>query len=247
VALALDTLVVFGYGPVERRGDRPHLNAYARLNALAAGMLLSKGHAEHLLITGGRTGGADLPSEAELMGAYVARVFGVSGERMTLEPHATDTVDNLVFTANLLDAAGAATQRLGFLALKMHLPRIRYLAELVRLDGEGLALEEVVAERSRRHAHLLNALRQSPSYAQLAASQVRAMRGLAELPEFWLPPLGRLENPARLRHVRDHPAVSTLGLPHDAEAFREALATSPRRYPEPHPDDTRLGLEAALG
>ena len=242
--MAVSTLIVFGYGPV---GAGERLNVYARLAALAAGMLLERGAAKRLLITGGRTGGDALPSEAALMASYLTHRFRVAPGQVALEERARDTLDNLVLSANLLDTEGRADDRPGFLALKMHGPRIRYLADLVGLEGNCIALERVVAARSERHRRLLEGLTKTPAYARLAASQVRAMRGLAELPGFWLPPLGRLENPARLRRVQDHPAVAHLNLPTELNAFKNTLLDLPRRYPEPHPDDLRLGLEAARG
>jgi putative Holliday junction resolvase len=215
--------VVFGYGPV---GGSGRLNVYARREALAAGTLLESGAAKRLLIPGGRTGDDALPSEAALMALSVARHVPVSPVVM-LEERAADTLDNVVLSANLLDAerggGSCADERLGFLALRMHGPRVRYLAELVGLEGAFIALEPVVAARSARHRRLLERLTKTPSYARLAASQVRAMRGLAELPGFWLPPLGRLENPDRLRHVQQHPTVASLNLPTNPDAFKDAL------------------------
>lgn len=244
----LDTLVVFGYGPVAAGGK---LTIYARLAALAAGTLLERGVAKRLLITGGRTGGDALPSEAALMASYLARCFRVVPGQVVLEERAADTLDNVVLSANLLDAerggGGRADECLGFLALRMHGPRVRHLAELVGLTGEFTPLERVVAARSERHGRLLEGLTKTPAYARLAASQVRAMRGLRGLPNFWLPPLVGLENPVRLRRVQTHPALASLNLPTDPDAFKNALLNMPRRYPEPHPDDLRLGLEAARG
>ncbi len=240
----LDTLIVFGYGPVEA-GLKP--NVYARLVALAAGTLLKRGEAKRLLITGGRTGGDALPSEAALMASYLTRRFRVAPGQVALEEHAADTLDNLVLSANLLDAEGQADEHLGFLALQLHGPRIQYLADLIGLTGAFTPLEAVIAERSKRHGRFLERLTQTPAYARLAASQGRAMRGLAELPGFWLPPLGRLEKPARLRRVQDHPTVTRLNLPTELNAFKNALLGLPRRYPEPHPDDLRLGLGAVRG
>ena len=235
---------MFGYGPVERGG---RLNVYARLAALAAGTLLREGATKRLLITGGRTGGGDLPSEAALLADDLTRRFGVSPAQVVLEEQAHDTLDNLVFSANMLDAEGRADDRLGFLALRMHGPRIRYVADLVGLTGTFVALEGIISERSERHRRFLESLSRTPSYARLAASQVRAMRGLTELPDFWLPPLRGLKSPERLRRLQKHPAVSRLGLPEDLPMFRDALGNRPRRYPEPHPDDMQRGLEAARG
>ena len=236
--------MVFGYGPVEPDG-RP--NVYARRAALAAGTLSGQGATKRLLITGGRTGGDDLPSEAVLLAGYLTRRLGVSSERLVLEEGARDTIDNLVFSANLLDAEGRADDRLGFLALRLHGPRIGYLADLVGLTGTFVALEGVIAERAERHCRFLEDLSRTPLYGDLAASQVRALRGLAQLPDFWLPPLGGLKSPERLRRLQKHPTVSKLGLPEDLTMFRQALRNRPRRYPEPHPDDMQRGLEAARG
>lgn len=242
--MVVDTLVVFGYGPVEAGG---RLNVYARLAALAAGTLLGRGAAKRLLVTGGRTGGDALPSEVALIADYLTRQFRVSPAQIRLEQRARDTLDNVVLSANLLDAEGRAGNRLGFLALRLHGPHIRYLADFVGLTGTFVALEEALAERSERHRRFLESLSRTPSYARLAASQVRAMRGLTELHDFWLPPLGKLENPERLRRLQKHPTVSRLGLPEDPTMFRQALRKRPRRYPEPHPDDMERGLEAVRG
>ena len=246
MVLGFDTLVVFGYGPVERDG---RLNVYARLAALAAETLLRQGATKRLLVTGGRTGGDDLPSEAALLADHLTRRFGASPAQLVLEERARDTIDNLIFSANMLDVEGRADDRLGFLALRLHGPRIsiRYLADLVGLTGTFVALEGIIAERSERHRRFLEDLSRTPSYARLAASQARAMRGMAQLPDFWLPPLGGLENPERLRRLQKHPAVSRLGFPEDLTMFRDALDNRPRRYPEPHPDDMQRGLEAARG
>ncbi len=238
----LDTLIVFGYGPVETDG----INVYARLSALAAGTLLEQGKTERLLLTGGYTGGETSPSEAELMAAYLRRNFQVVPERIVLETQATDTLENLVLSANLLDAEKRSYDRLGFLALQMHGPRIKYLADLVGLKGKFIALEPIVEARSARHRKLLGYLRTTPSYARLAASQVRAMRGLRELPGFWVPPLGKL-NTERLQRLQHHPALSKLNLPENLDVFRQALLTMPRRYPEPQPDNVQRGSGALDG
>ena len=236
----VDTLIVFGYGPVRAGGK---LNSYARLSVLAAGTLLEQGKTKRLLITGGHTGGESLPAEAELMASYLRRNFQVRAGQIRLETHAADTIDNLVLSANLLETEGRSADRLGFLALQMHGPRIAYLADLVGLKGEFFALEPLIAARSARHKRLWGNLTRTSSYARLASSQVRATRGLKELPGFWLPPLGNLST-ERLRRLQQHPALAKLDLPDDVNAFRHALLTMPRRYPEPQPDDMQRGLEA---
>lgn len=236
-----DVLIVFGYGPVEARGNGARLNLYGRLNTLTAGVLYTTGRAKRLLLTGGRTGGAALPPEAELMARTLGRTFGVPPSALRLEPCAQDTLDNLALSAALLDAQPALPQRLGFLALELHLPRIRLLAERIGLAGRTLAAEPLFAARSARHARFLEALKAAPSYRALLSSQKRAMRGLAEMPDYWLPPLAALPD-ARLERIRRREDVQTFcrtrGLGADTvTAFRTSLHLLPRRFPEPRPED----------
>ena len=227
--------------------QRPRLNLYGRLNALAAGMLYKRGGVGRVLITGGRTGGAALPSEAELMGRYLS-AFSLPREAFVLEEKATDTVTNFVFVANLLDSS-SLPDNLTFLALGLHLPRIRRLAALFGLEGDFISTEEVVRERSHRHRRLLDALLSldTESYVKLLTDQVRAMRGLQTLPHYWLPPAAGLENEARLERLLAQASVQDFsrarGLePQTPSDLRTALSSVPRRFPEPRADDREAAL-----
>ncbi len=243
------TLIVFGYGPVQA-DETFNLNVHARLNALAAGMLYQHGEAERIVITGGRTGGADLPSEAEYIKRYLIRNFDVPKEVVILEQQATDTVTNFVYVANILDRSSLSTN-LGFLAFGFHLPRIQYLADLFSLTGNSIATEEVVKERSERHERLLRDLLtlKNETYRKLLTDQVRSLRGLDTLPEHWLPPAAQLQNEARLTSMMKLEQVQTFlssrGLASQTPAdFRALLSSIPRRFPEPKPEDREKALSA---
>ena len=240
------TLVVFGYGPVEAE-PRPRLNLYGRLNALAAGMLYKRGGVGRVLITGGRTGGAALPSEAELMRRYMG-VFELPQEAFVLEEKATDTITNFVFVANLLDRS-SAPDNLTFLALGFHLPRIRYLAALFGLEGDFIPAEEVVRERSYRHRRLLDALLslEKEEYVKRLTAEVRAVRGLETLPDYWLPPAAGLESEARLKRLLEREQVQAFLKarrlePRTPSNLKIALSSLPRRFPEPREDDREAAL-----
>ncbi len=240
------TLVVFGYGPVEAE-PRPRLNLYGRLNALAAGMLYERGGVGRVLITGGRTGGAAFPSEAELMMRYMG-TFELPREAFVLEEKATDTITNFVFVVNLLDRS-SVSDNLTFLAFGFHLPRIRYLAALFGLEGDFIPAEEVVRERSHRHRQLLNALLslEKEEYVKRLTAEVRAVRGLETLPDYWLPPAAGLENEARLERLLELEQVRAFfkacGLePQTPADLRTALSSVPRRFPEPREDDREAAL-----
>lgn len=92
-------------------------------------------------------------------------------------------------------------------------------------------------EALRGRARLLDDLERSASYRGLEVSRARAMRGLNELPDYWLPPLAKLTSDARLERVRtlddvrrflSARALSATSL----EAFRSALEAIPHRFPE---------------
>ena len=240
------TLIVFGYGPVE--ADKTfNLNIYARLNALAAGTLYQRGGVEHMIITGGPTGGADLPSEAEAMARVLKSNFDIPDEAAVLEHRATDTIANFVYVANILDTLDPHAQ-LGFLAFGFHLPRIQRLANLFGLAGDATATEEVVRERSKRHRELLRDLLnlENETHRKLLTDQVRSLRGL-DSPEYWLPPVAQLQSEARLRSIMKLEQVQTFldsrGLaPRTPTDFRAALSTLSRRFPEPKPEDREKAL-----
>ncbi len=236
------TLVVFGYGPVEANKNC-NLNIYGRLNALAAGILYQRGEVERIILTGGHTGGAALPSEAEAMKRYLMRNFDIPEEVLVLENQATDTITNFVFVANILDGL-EAQNNLIFLALGFHLPRIRYLADLFDLKGGFIAAEETVQERSAHHKKLLRDLLsgENETHLELLTAQARALRGLREIPEYWLPPTVHLDSESRLESIMCLDQVQTFlrsrGLnPTTPTDFKTILSSMMRCFPEPQSED----------
>ncbi len=187
-----DVIVAFGYGPVlpGRRPGTGRLNRFARINALAAGMLYRAGLARGILPTGGRTGGPHLPSEAFLMAEWMKVRFGVPEEAFLLEEEAVDTVYNVVYAANLLDRRFDRPPRLLFVGMGFHLPRIRAICRRVGLEGAFVAAEEVVKHRSPRHARylawLLNPAR--PDVIALYQHEAFWLRRFLEVEAYWTTP-----------------------------------------------------------
>lgn len=241
------TLIVFGYGPVEAH-KAFNLNLYGRLNALAAGILYQHGKIGRIVVTGGHTGGADLPTEAECAKRFLVRHFDIPEEIILLENQATDTITNFVYVANILDHLSLPAD-LTFLAFGFHLPRIQYLADLFGLSGESVAAEEVVWGRSRRHRRLLHNLLNSEdeSFRKLLIDQVRSLRSLETMPEYWLPPTEQLCSEKRLRSIMRLEQVQAFlrakGLePRTPTDFRTTLSSLSRRFPEPEPKDREKAL-----
>ncbi len=244
------TLIVFGYGPIEANKNF-NLNVYGRLNALAAGMLYQRDETGRIVPTGGRTGGAGLPSEAEAMKRHLLRNFDLPEEVIVLEHQASDTVTNFVHVANILDGLEARSN-LTFLAFGFHLSRIRHLADLFGLEGDFIAAEAVVGERSARHQKLLRDLLNldNETYLKLLTGQVRGMRGLKEIPEYWLPPAAQLQSERRLESIMQSMQVQTFlrsrGLnPAAPTDFKAVLSAIPRRFPEPKPEDRKRAVREA--
>lgn len=237
-----DAVVAFGYGPVEA-GSTPgsyRLNVYGRINAIATGMLYQSHNIRSIIPTGGKTGGRDKPSEAELMARLIQSKFDIPESAFTLEQEAMDTIFNIVHVANIIDQSPQKYQNLLFVAIGCHLPRIRAICSLVKLNGSFIAAEAVVSLRSERHKHLLLKLLnvENSSYATMLANQERGIRGIRELPEYWMPPLGTLSNTQRLREIlATHQVQSFLDSYHINIAFisddnlHASISLIPRKLP----------------
>lgn len=238
-----DAIVAFGYGPVQV-GFIPgvcRLNLYGRINAIATGILYQILNIERIIPTGGRTGGSDKPSEAELMAQMIQSKFGIPESVFILEEEAMDTIYNIVHVANIIDQSPQLEQNLLFVAMGFHLPRIREICSLLRINGSFIAAEAVVKLRSQRHPHLLFKLLHPDNinYASMLESQERGLRGIREIPEYWIPPLGTLNNTQRLREILANAGVQFFLKNHDidtnslsAEALHQAISLIPRKFPD---------------
>jgi len=199
-----DAIIAFGYGPVQP-GATPNssrLNVYGRINAIATGLLYQSYNIGKIIPTGGKTGGLDKPSEAALIARLIQSKFAIPKSAFILEEAAVDTIFNIVQIANIIDQSPQPYQNLLFVALGCHLPRIQELCSLVGLtaefseiccscNGYFIAAESVLELRSERHKRFLVKFLQpeNASYAKLLADQERAIRGIREIPEYWLPPM----------------------------------------------------------
>lgn len=238
-----DAIIAFGYGPVES-GSQPkfcRLNTYGRINAIATGMLYQSCHIGRIIPTGGKTGGLDKPSEAQLIAHIIQSKFDIPESVFTLEEQAVDTIFNIVHVANIIDQSPQLYQNLLFVAMGFHLPRIQKICSFVGLDGSFIAAESVVKIRSERHKRLLLKLLnpENTSYAKLLTDQERGIRGLREIPEYWIPPLGVLSNTYRLLKILESkPIFSFLSRyqidinSEPIEDLRIKIGAIPRKYPD---------------
>lgn len=233
-----DALIAFGYGPVQA-GSTPgsfRLNLYGRINAIATAMLYQSCNIGKIIPTGGKTGGINKPSEAKLLAKLIQSKFDIPQSVFILEEEAWNTIFNVVHVANIIDSSPGLYNNLLFVALGCHLPRIQEICSLVGLTGCFVAAESVVKIRSERYKHLLSQLLtlENASYSQLVFSQERGLRGIREIPEYWLPPMGSLKNPQRLRKILESNSLGDNQIDLDAESIddlRTKISSIPRKFP----------------
>ncbi len=237
-----DAIVAFGYGPVEG-GSVPgtyRLNLYGRINALATGLLYQSLNINKIIPTGGKTGGSEKPSEAAMMARIIQSKFAIPASSFTLEEEAMDTIYNLVHVANIIDTSPKLHQNLLFVAMGFHLPRIQAICSLVNLNGSFIAAESVVKLQSKHHGNFLRKILHpdNPTYTMMIKNQERGLRGIRELPEYWIPPLGSLKNSQRLQESlattqaqsclqRYH--IDTTSIP--TEELQQVIRLIPRQFP----------------
>lgn len=238
------TFIVFGYGPVlptRCRYVSGKLNEYGRITALGAGMLYQKYRPQFIIPTGGKTGGLDKPSEAELIVRILKTIFAIPEDTFIIEDTAMNTIQNIIYSANIVDRLGLDPKDLLFISMGFHIQRIKEICAIVGLSGRFVSAEKIVERRSRRHRRLLSKLL-SPKreqYAKILSEQERWLRGLREIPEYWLPEMEKIENNNRLIDIlklkKVQPLLQSHGIDPDRtspEDVRIWLRKIPRKFPD---------------
>jgi vancomycin permeability regulator SanA len=127
------TVLVFG-----RRllGDVPDPDYQQRLSRALA--LVEQGHADHLLLLGGRSGAQQSEAAA---GEHWLRQHGLRGDvRLQLEQDSVDSLENLRHARQLL-RTDASLPPVALVTNRYHLARCRMLARRLGFDGLPIAAE----------------------------------------------------------------------------------------------------------
>ena len=193
----MKAIVIYGCGPQ----DADELTPIGELNVEAGVKLFHQlfGQKVRIIPTGGRTGKSYF-SEAEIMGRRL-RQLGVPNEQIVLEPKATNTIENVVLMTNIVDMIGL--NLLIHVTPQHHLPRIRELCFLVGIDeiSEYCPSQEILGE-----SHPLVKKTEKAIGIQ-ARNEDRWMRGLREIPEYWLPQTAQVESLERFRYILGHQRI----------------------------------------
>ncbi len=177
----MEAIVLYGCGPQNSN----ELNPVGKFVTEAAAKLFHQSPGEMRIIpTGGRTGRSSF-SEAEVMTKELVRL-GVPEECIIPEPNATNTIENLVFVANIVDKMGL--DYLIHITNRVHMPQVKELCKLIGL--EKISSYEIADEIIKCEIEDTRAKNIS-----------RWMRGLQEIPLYWLPQMAQIENPKRWEYI----------------------------------------------
>ncbi|HMS22902.1 MAG TPA: YdcF family protein [Candidatus Levybacteria bacterium] len=163
-----EDLIVFGQGPVIGRDSRTKpmpgsrevedINIWGKTVARAAAELKVAGTIGRIIISGGKTGGEDFVSEAELMRNVIFSEYpNIKPEDILVETTATNTLENFAYTINKLDNEKSTnpkgtSRRTAFLGSDYHISRIKHLAVLYGFSEPQVfsaeAIFKVIAERT---------------------------------------------------------------------------------------------------
>lgn len=153
---SLDAILIFGQGPIiekETRGramdvsgekGSEDINLWSKNLAEAAAQLYKRGQTREIIVMGGRTGGAEYSSEADLI-AKTIEGHGVPSEAIKREDRSANTLENLVNVLNDYLDKDPQGKNLGILTANYHLPRTQMLMELFGIPYKtAFSAEEVL-------------------------------------------------------------------------------------------------------
>ena len=129
---APDFVVVLG---AQIQGDQPSLTLKKRLD-LAAEYLKERPDAR-VIVSGGQGADEDY-TEAFIMSRYL-QDCGIEARRIIPEQAATNTRENLRFSAETAEAHGIATERVLIITSEFHMARAKYLAGQLGMQPVGLS------------------------------------------------------------------------------------------------------------
>ena len=126
-----DFIVVLG---AQVQGDGPSLTLKKRLDKA---LEFLQAHPDRTVIVSGGQGPDEAHTEASVMAQYLL-AHGADASQILEEPQASNTRENLLFSAKLAEEAGFDTSRVLIVTSEFHLRRASYIAGTLGLDASRL-------------------------------------------------------------------------------------------------------------
>lgn len=117
------------------QGDEPSLTLKKRLDKTLEFM---QEHPDRTVIVSGGQGPDEAHTEASVMARYLIE-HGADASRIIEEDKASNTRENLLFSAKLAEAAGLDTSRVLIVTSDFHMCRARYIARTLSMEPYGQA------------------------------------------------------------------------------------------------------------
>ena len=127
-----DFIVVLG---AQVQGDGPSLTLKKRLDKT---LEFLQAHPDRTVIVSGGQGPDEAHTEASVMAQYLL-AHGADASQILEEPQASNTRENLLFSAKLAEAAGFDTSRVLIVTSDFHMCRAKYIAKTLGMEPYGLS------------------------------------------------------------------------------------------------------------
>ena len=117
------------------QGDQPSLTLKKRLDKA---LEFLQAHPDRTVIVSGGQGPDEAHTEASVMARYLIE-HGADASRIIEEDKASNTRENLLFSAKLAEAAGLDTSRVLIVTSDFHMCRAKYIARTLSMEPYGQA------------------------------------------------------------------------------------------------------------
>ena len=158
-----DALVVLGknwreYPPDEKpEGFDLQLSIESKMSSLAAGEMFKQGLVDKLIFSGGKTAGAEYPSEGEAMIEYLKEKYPDIPEGSIIAENASiDTSENAEQVAEIL-AKDPTLQKIALMTVGFHLQRAEKLFKEFGIETTPFPSEEELKKRSPHYERFVDA------------------------------------------------------------------------------------------
>ena len=132
VGSAPEFVVVLG---AQVQGDQPSLTLKKRLDKA---LEFLQAHPDRTVIVSGGQGPDEAHTEASVMAQYLL-AHGADASQILEEPQASNTRENLLFSAKLAEEAGLDTSRVLIVTSDFHMCRAKYIAKTLGMEPYGLS------------------------------------------------------------------------------------------------------------
>ena len=135
-----ETVLIFGQGPVI---TEPHerINYWSKDLAKAGATLYKSnekfGRKTRFVVLGGKTGGEDHSSEANLIDKEMEEL-GIPQDAREREELSNDTIENIVNYLNMFDEGGDVNKKVSILCAPYHSARTQVITQLFRVNVENV-------------------------------------------------------------------------------------------------------------